>query len=30
VVLLGIVVAQTARDGHAVEADLALIPEEEK
>lgn len=30
VVLLGIVVAQTARDGHSVEADLALIPEEEK
>lgn len=30
VVLLGIVVAQTARDGHAVEADLALIPEEKK
>ncbi len=30
VVLLGIVVAQTARDGHAVEEDLALIPEEEK
>jgi drug/metabolite transporter (DMT)-like permease len=30
VVLLGIVLAQTARDGHAVEADLALIPEEEK
>ena len=30
VVLLGIVVAQTARDGHAVETDLALIPEEKK
>lgn len=29
VVLVGIVIAQTARDGHAIEADLALIPEEE-
>jgi drug/metabolite transporter (DMT)-like permease len=28
VVLIGIVIAQTARDGHAVEADLALISEE--
>lgn len=30
VVLIGIVIAQTARDGHAVEADLALISEETK
>jgi drug/metabolite transporter (DMT)-like permease len=28
VVLIGIVIAQTARDGHAVEADLALISKE--
>ena len=30
VVLIGIVVAQTAREGHAIDADLALIPEEQK
>lgn len=30
VVLVGIVIAQTARDGHGVEADLALVVEETK
>jgi drug/metabolite transporter (DMT)-like permease len=30
VVLIGIVIAQTARDGHGVDADLALIAEEKK
>ena len=29
-ILIGIIVAQTAREGHAVEADLALIVEDTK